>query len=366
VLPAASGVEVSPILLVFIGFTVGVVGGFIGIGGGYMVTPALIVFGFPGHLAVGTDITHIFGKSVISSIRHWHLGNVDVKLGLLTVAGTLLGIELGVRILNHLKGTGLSDVAVLGASLAMLVGIGSFMAWESRKSIKLLDKWYDEGKPLPSEVYASGLSKRIRSLEWRPMVSFKAAKVSASFWVVLFLGFATGTLSGFFGVGGGFLRTPALAYGLGCSTFMAVGTDLFIMSLSGGFGSLRHAMSGNVDLTAAVIMLVGAAVGAQIGAQATRYVRGPSIRLILAYSILLAIIGAALRLGYVLTGRVIELLRLSAVAFTLGEMTLLVCTIIGLMVFGLLAQRGRPVPRRLRSLVISPAQPADGLPLKES
>jgi len=64
-----------------------------------MVTPALIVFGFPGYMASGIDMTHIAGKAVIATVRHRQLGNIDWTLGLAMVGGTMLGVELGVRLL---------------------------------------------------------------------------------------------------------------------------------------------------------------------------------------------------------------------------------------------------------------------------
>src|SRR5512136_2775366 len=105
-----AGHTVPIFLLCLTGITVGVVGGFIGVGGGYMVTPALIVFGFPGYMASGIDATHIAGKSVISTIRHRQLGNIDWTMGLSMVGGTMLGVELGVRILNYTKKLGIAGV----------------------------------------------------------------------------------------------------------------------------------------------------------------------------------------------------------------------------------------------------------------
>ena len=96
-----AGIQAPIFLLVLTGMTVGMVGGFIGVGGGYMVTPALIVFGFPGYMASGIDVTHIAGKSVIATIRHRQLGNIDWVLGLAMVGGTMMGVEMGVRLLNY-------------------------------------------------------------------------------------------------------------------------------------------------------------------------------------------------------------------------------------------------------------------------
>ena len=90
-------------LLILVGLTVGIVGGFIGVGGGYMVTPALIVFGFPGYMASGIDMTHIAGKGLVSTVRHRQLGNIDWTLALSMIAGTMLGVELGVRLLIYFQ-----------------------------------------------------------------------------------------------------------------------------------------------------------------------------------------------------------------------------------------------------------------------
>src|SRR3972149_8140727 len=119
------GQEISISLLLFIGFTVGVVGGFIGVGGGFLVTPALVVLGFPSNYAVGTDTTHIAGKSIIATIRHSALGNVDTRLALMMVVGTMSGAEGGVRLINYLKEQGEKtvDTAVLSASLCLMSAI---------------------------------------------------------------------------------------------------------------------------------------------------------------------------------------------------------------------------------------------------
>ena len=115
-----AGVQAPAFLLVFTGFTVGVVGGFIGVGGGYMVTPALIVFGFPGYMASGIDMTHIAGKGIVWTVRHKQLGNIDWIPALSMVAGTMFGVEEGIRLLGFFKHLGLSTVALLSASVVLM------------------------------------------------------------------------------------------------------------------------------------------------------------------------------------------------------------------------------------------------------
>ena len=112
---------------------------------------------------------------------------------------------------------------------------------------------------------------------------------------------ATGFLAGLLGVGGGFIRMPALIYFLGIPTHVAVGTDLFEIVISAGFGTLTHALKGNVDVLMALVMQTGAAVGAQIGAVATRYFAGPRIRLLFS---ILPLVGAVLVLIRLLGGGV--------------------------------------------------------------
>ena len=126
-----AGVHAPIFLLVLTGFTVGIVGGFIGVGGGYMVTPALIVFGFPGYMASGIDMTHIAGKAVISTVRHRQLGNIDWTLGLSMVAGTMLGVEIGVKLVGidylsverYGEADALTHLTLLGAGVVVLEGL---------------------------------------------------------------------------------------------------------------------------------------------------------------------------------------------------------------------------------------------------
>lgn len=347
-----SGTEINLLFPIFLGFTVGIVGGFIGVGGGYMVTPALIIFGVPGNLAVGTDITHIAGKSIIATIRHRQMGNVDFRLGLIIAGSMMLGVELGVRLINYFNAKGLVDVMVLTASLLILLSVGVYTQIETRKSKKILDQMKKDGKKLPREILAFSFAKRIQKIHVPPMIYLKTSRVRISFWVIVLIGLFTGTLAGSFGVGGGFVMVPALVYLVGAPTIIAVGTDLFEIIISATYGGLRHAMSGNVDIMIALTMLIGATIGAQIGAIATSYVRGPSVRFVLSWSILLALLGAALNLTYILTGRNIELLGIASKIIILAQMFILVGMIIGLVIIAKLARKGYKIPERLESMIV--------------
>ena len=107
-LPVA-GIHFNVLVLLLIGFTVGVCGGFFGIGGAWIVTPALNIFGFPMPYAIGTDLAHMGGKSIVSTMRHGKFGNVDLRLGVSMIVGTTVGMELGARLVMALERAGLAE-----------------------------------------------------------------------------------------------------------------------------------------------------------------------------------------------------------------------------------------------------------------
>jgi len=349
---AIAGIQAPIFLLMITGFTVGIVGGFIGVGGGYMVTPALIVFGFPGYMASGIDIMHIAGKSVVATVRHRQLGNIDWILGLAMVGGTMMGVEMGVRILNWTKALGLSAIALLTGSVVIMLGLFIYTQIETRRAHKRIDEISEAGVTVGRELKATRFSDFWQSIKIYPIVRCHVARIIISLWVIVFVGVCTGVLAGFFGVGGGFIRVPALVYVIGATTHIAVGTDLLEIVVSAGYGGLRHFMSGNVDMVAVFWMILGAMVGAQFGSIATAFVRGPAIRYILAYSLGLAVVGAFFRLIYLLTGQQYMFLNLFAVVFTLGEM-LFLCLFIGsLVLFAVQYRRGKWVPAWIPALVV--------------
>jgi hypothetical protein len=349
---AIAGVQAPFFLLVLVGLTVGIVGGFIGVGGGYMVTPALIVFGFPGYMASGIDMTHICGKGLVSTVRHRQLGNIDWTLALSMIAGTMLGVELGIRLLVYFKHLGISGVVLLMTSVALMFTLFLYTQFETRRAHKKMEEMEKAGEKLGRELQTSNLPKYFQTIPLAPIIRCRAARVIVSMWVIVLVGMVTGVLAGFLGVGGGFVRVPALVYVVGASTHIAVGTDLVEIVISGAYGALRHSIEGNVDMMAVLFMIAGAMFGAQVGSIATSYVRGPAIRYILSYSLILATLGAALRLVYVLTGQSVAWLSLAAVVLTLGEMIFLCLFISSLVWFAIRRRGGKWVPDWVAPLVI--------------
>ncbi len=282
-------VTISPILLMSVGFLVGILGGFFGVGGGFLAGPMMFWSGVPMNFVIGTDLAHMTGKSIVAARRHRALGHVDFKLGMFMVGGTIVGVEIGARIIEALQDSGAIDMTIGVTYIVILVIISIFTGWESIKAIQMVRT---DQIDVQEAVGFKGLSKKIRSINIPPMVSFPVSGIeSISIWMVLGVGLFTGLLAGSLGVGGGFIRMPMLVYVLGIPTHVAVGTDLFEIIFSSGFGTITHGLKGNVDILMALVMQTGAVIGAQIGATATRFFAGPRIRL--AFSVL-PLIGAIL------------------------------------------------------------------------
>ncbi len=284
-----SHVHISPVYLVVVGFLIGILGGFFGVGGSFIAGPALRAVGLPWNFAVGTDLAHIVGKSVVAARRHRALGNIDIKLGLIMATGTILGAEVGAQLIQALKRAGNVDFVVSIVAVVVYVGISGFMLWESWKTLGSRSR--PKPKPKGDHSAFAHVAKKIQSLHLPPMIELPVSGVkSISVWIIIAVAFVGGVFSGFLGGGAGYIRMPSMIYVLGIPTHLAVGTDLFEIIISASYGTFTHAVKGNVDILIALVMHTGAAIGAQIGAIATQYFAGPKIRLAF---VPLPLIGAA-------------------------------------------------------------------------
>jgi len=345
------GVQINIFLLLFIGLAVGILSGFVGVGGGYLVTPALIILGLPANLAVGTSMAWIVGNSIVGTMRHWQMGNVDVKLGLVMIAGTVCGVEVGVRLLNWTKGVGYTDVAVLSTLIVILVTIGAYTFREVRSRKAQLDEALKNKDKLPPAMRSPSMARKLQGLKIPPVIHFAKSRITISLWVILSIAFITGVLAGFVGVGGGFIMMPSLIYLIGLPSFMAVGTDIFQIIFSASFGCIRHTMSGNIVILIAFLMLLGSSIGTQFGALITQYVRGIAMRYILIVSILLCVLGSILKVINLLMAVPLPWLQKCAVGVTFGGIALVVIIVIALFIMAIRYRRGLTVPGWVKVLV---------------
>jgi uncharacterized membrane protein YfcA len=301
-----SHTHINPVYLVAVGFVVGVLGGFFGVGGSFLAGPALFGFGVPMNFVVGTDLAHIVGKSIVAARKHRTLGNIDLRLGGIMVIGTIAGVETGAQIIQALKRSSHIDAVVGISFIIILLSISMFMAWESwrtwlmrRRQGKTVKK---PGKHEPKHDVSAfaHIAKKIQSFGLPPHISLPASGIDRiSLWSIIFVAYIGGLFSGFLGGGAGYIRMPSMIYLLGIPTHIAVGTDLFEIIISAGYGTVTHALKGNVDIMIALVMHTGAAIGAQIGATLTQYFAGTRIRVAF---IPLPLIGAAIILHGLLSG----------------------------------------------------------------
>lgn len=301
-----SGTHIDPIYLMAIGFIVGMLGGFFGVGGSFLAGPALFAVGVPMNFVVGTDLAHIVGKSIVAARKHRTLGNVDLKLGGIMVVGTIAGVEAGAQVIQWLKRTAHIDMAVGLTFMVILIGISGFMTWESIKTLRSQPKSRSKGKATgehPSRrdhSAAAYIAHAIHRISLPPYVRLPVSGIQkVSLWAILGVAFVGGFFSGFLGGGAGYIRMPCLIYLLGIPTHIAVGTDLFEIIISASYGTVTHALKGNVDILIALVMHTGAALGAQIGATLTQFFGGPRLRMAF---IPLPLIGAVLLLHGLMTG----------------------------------------------------------------
>ncbi len=269
--------------LILIGFSVGVISSFFGIGGAWMVTPGLNILGFPMTYAIGTDIAHVAGKSIFATRQHSRMGNVDYKLALVMVVGTVIGVECGAQVVMYLKKLLILDSVVRWAYAFLLLGIGIMVFIDCMKSRKNNNEsgitWY----------------KTFHKIKLPPVIHFSVSNITCSIWLPIIVGLITGFLAGFLGIGGGLFRMPALIYFVGCPTIVAVGTDLFEVMISGVYGAITYSQKGCVDFLAAGIMLTGAIIGTKIGAMATKYVNPIKIRYSFAFAVFGCLVSVVLK-----------------------------------------------------------------------
>jgi uncharacterized membrane protein YfcA len=300
-----SNAHINPIYLVAVGFIIGILGGFFGVGGSFIAGPALRLMGVDWNYAVGTDLAHIVGKSIVAARRHRTLGNVDLKLGMFMAVGTIGGAECGAQLIQALKRAGNVNTVVSYVAIIVYSGIAAFMLWESQKTLRTDKRRSRSGlKGAQSKKDRSAFSPVTRSIQrikiW-PMIALPTSGIrEISLWTILLVAFVGGLFSGFLGGGAGYIRMPSMVYVLGIPTHLAVGTDLFEIVISASYGTITHAIKGNVDILIALVMHTGAVVGAQIGVVATQYFAGPKIRLAF---VPLPLIGVAIVIYTLMTGQ---------------------------------------------------------------
>ncbi len=270
------------------GFMVGVFFGFFGMGGAFLVTPSLLILGYPAPVAIGSSMAFVFGTAVIATLKHHDAGQVDYRLGALMFVGITIGIELGSRLVFGLEVLGLANLVVGIAYIILLAAIGVLFT----KSALDTDSNAESGSETDDDI--PEIAKRIQSYNLPPMMKL-ADGSKASLWTISGVGGGVGLVSGFLGVGGGFVRMPAIYYVIGTPLAVAVGTSLFGGLMSGAIGAFTYGRAGVIDLGIVTALLIGSALGARIGSAATAYVNEDDVTIY--FGAMLLVASAAVAFG---------------------------------------------------------------------
>ncbi len=279
--------------VVILGFIGGTLSGFIGSGGAFFMTPGMMNLGIPGVVAVGSNITHKFGKAMVGSKKHGEYGNVDKKLSIYMVATSFIGIRVAVWINSMLfEGAGGSHGEGGGSAASDLYISMVFICILSLVALSMLRDALKPGEDGgPSRKIADWLSKRYLP----PYVYFKVADVRVSLWIISVAGLATGYLAGTIGVGG-FIGVPSMIYLFGVPTAVAAGSELYLAMYMGAWGAINYAFQGFVDIRMTMLLYLGSLIGIYIGAYGVKVVKEVVIRLVTGVLILLCVLSRGIAL----------------------------------------------------------------------
>lgn len=267
------------------GGVVGLLSGLFGVGGGFLLTPLLMMAGVPPAVATASDTTQIVAASASGTLAHSRNGNVDFKLGFIILIGGLIGGSYGTELVRILRGMGNFDFVVKIAYVVMLLSVGSFMFFEGLHALRNRNKSLEKKE-----------SGAIRFLNRLPLqMDFQVSGIRCSVIGLFALGFLIGILAALMGVGGGFIMLPVMIYLIGIPTMMAVGTSIFtVVFTSINVTIAQSVLNGTVDLMLAIMLLIGSSIGAQFGVRIGRMLKGEQLRVV--FSVI--VLGVAVKILY--------------------------------------------------------------------
>jgi len=283
----------SVAFLLGVGFIGGLVSGFIGSGGAFVLTPGMMSLGVPGVVAVASNLCHKFPKALVGAYKRHQYGQVDIKLGLWMALTATLGMWWGAGLqqdIRRLYGEAGSNLYVSLAFVIVLTIVGWFVL---RDAVRI----YRSG----AAEQASRLARWVQSVEIPgTMINFPVARVRVSVLFVLPLGFATGLLASTIAVGG-FIGVPGMMYVLGAPSLVASATELVIAFAMGVAGTVKFALGGLVDIRLAMLILLASLFGVQLGAIGTTFVKPFMIKMVMATIMLIVAVSRALVVPVYLT-----------------------------------------------------------------
>jgi uncharacterized membrane protein YfcA len=282
-LPIAE-LPVNLLLILGLGVAVGFISGMFGVGGGFLMTPLLILVGIPPAIAVANVPSHMAASSMSGVLTYWRRQQVDLGLGLVLLSGGLIGTATGVWIFALLLDYGQLDLFVALSYVVLLGVVGGIMLNESVRAIIRTQKGAAAVVRRPgTHAWFHGLPLKLR---------FRQSRIYVSAIPVTVIGFGIGFFGAIMGIGGGFLLIPALIYLMRVPTTVSVATSLFLTLCTMLLATLLHAVENRtVDVVLALVLMTGGVIGAQFGARAGQALRAERLRLLLG----MLVLGVAVR-----------------------------------------------------------------------
>ena len=283
-LPIAE-MSVNIYALLLLGVVTGILSGMFGVGGGFLITPLLMFIGVPPPVAVASSANQIIASSVSGFVAHWNRQNVDFRIGLLLLAGGMVGSTLGVWLFKWLLSLGQIDLIISLVYVVFLGSIGALMIAESSRTI------WRQKKKLPAPA-AKAQHPWVERLPFR--MHFPRSNLPISMLLPIFIGMIAGVMVSLMGIGGGFFLIPAMIYLLRMPTSIVIGTSLFqIIFITANVTFLQAVNTQTVDIVLALILLTGSVFGAQLGTKLggklpAEYLRGLLALIVLCVTVKLA------------------------------------------------------------------------------
>ena len=253
ILPIA-GVTLNPFLILALGWIGGFLSGMLGVGGGVVITPALMILGIPPLVAVASQVNHSIGTNLTGLLNYRRNNDVDFQLGAILLSGGIAGAIIGVFILRWLQ-TNEQAISVITASYIIVLATMSFVLF--RQSIKTLAHYRSAAKIIlpPSWTRFIGLK-----------LYFARTRVELSIILPFLTGVINGALTSSLGVGNGVFMMPVLSYLIGRTSPVIYGTTLMAGLGISTVTTLIYAIgSQSVDLYLVALLLVGGILGSQMG-----------------------------------------------------------------------------------------------------
>jgi uncharacterized membrane protein YfcA len=256
----------TAVLLALLGVGIGAFGTVVGAGGGFVLTPVLLLLypHDPPETITAISLTAVFFNAASGTGAYLRQRRVDVRSGLVFAAATLPGAVAG-ALLSGAVSRHVFD-AIMGSVLAALA------VW-----LLAGDRW----RPVPPR---RGVHRRLLLDRQGLLYEYDVPVLRGALYSL-----GVGFVSSFLGIGGGVIHVPLLVRALGFPTHVATATSHFVLAWMAGVGTLTHAIAGSFaggeGVRRAAAISVGVVVGAQVGARVSRRLHGHHIERLLAVAL---------------------------------------------------------------------------------